>query len=473
MRVDRNGLSALCLFSLSLALLSAWEEIFFFNSLISYDVGFSSHLVYFASKAAILLLFALFSQQTTRFFMKSSSCFLGIAMILFSTASLSYATLYGPEAAPLAVIIGDISGAVSFVLFFALWFSQCRWFGPMFILGSYMTSSLAAAFILSFCSSLPIAGVLIAAGIFAIGSAGLALVAFRIMLQKIASNTSCEIESKEQSFPGMLWRILVFVGAQRLVFAFNEASLSVVVFGTGSYSSIGYLIVAIVIILCVMLSWRKATLIALVRFVMPILGIIFLVLPRNSVGAATVSGIFASGFCAAVDSIVILLLAMMCHCVKLSHEWVRKFGFVFGVAYLCVAAGEATFLLMPSYEMFEGVFGVVATVVAIALVIALPDSSLVATWFLALQTFDHAETDTAVETSTGLRAIVDYHGLARQYGLTLREEEIFELIASGKTSEEISEQLVVSGETVRTHRRHIYAKFGVHTEDELKALAHK
>jgi len=50
--------------------------------------------------------------------------------------------------------------------------------------------------------------------------------------------------------------------------------------------------------------------------------------------------------------------------------------------------------------------------------------------------------------------------------LTSREEEILQLLAKGYVSKEISDQLRISVETVRTHLRHIYEKLHVRSRTE-------
>jgi len=47
--------------------------------------------------------------------------------------------------------------------------------------------------------------------------------------------------------------------------------------------------------------------------------------------------------------------------------------------------------------------------------------------------------------------------------LTPREREVLLLIGAGKTSKEIAWQLRLSLHTVANHRRHIYAKLGLHS----------
>ena len=233
---NRKTLAILCLFSLGFALLNAWEEIFFLNTHITYNVSFSSHQLYFASKGMALLLVIPLSNLFARFITKSGFYIVGAVMMLLSTSCLSSAILLDAPQLSLIVAIGDIAGAVAFGFYFLLWFSQCQWFQPMFVLGSFVAASFIAALPSSFCSSLTLNGVLIAGCIFGVMAVGLLYAGLRLLCNANHMKNLPKAESKEQSFPGMLWRIVVLMAAQRLVFAFNEGSLAVAVFGTGSNS---------------------------------------------------------------------------------------------------------------------------------------------------------------------------------------------------------------------------------------------
>lgn len=57
--------------------------------------------------------------------------------------------------------------------------------------------------------------------------------------------------------------------------------------------------------------------------------------------------------------------------------------------------------------------------------------------------------------------------LGRQAGLTPREEEILLLVAQGKTVGQIARELYIGTNTVKTHTKHVYQKFGVHSRAEL------
>ncbi|WP_255467231.1 LuxR C-terminal-related transcriptional regulator [Raoultibacter phocaeensis] len=68
------------------------------------------------------------------------------------------------------------------------------------------------------------------------------------------------------------------------------------------------------------------------------------------------------------------------------------------------------------------------------------------------------------------RLIVRCEQLSEEYGLTAREAEILGLIAQGKSRVEIEQQLFLSQNTVKTHARHLYAKLGVHSKEDVYKL---
>ncbi|MEY8562848.1 helix-turn-helix transcriptional regulator [Eggerthellaceae bacterium 3-80] len=63
--------------------------------------------------------------------------------------------------------------------------------------------------------------------------------------------------------------------------------------------------------------------------------------------------------------------------------------------------------------------------------------------------------------------------VAEEYGLTERESEILMLLSRDKRPKEISEILVVSLATVRSHVQGIYSKTGAHSYEELDKLLNK
>lgn len=57
--------------------------------------------------------------------------------------------------------------------------------------------------------------------------------------------------------------------------------------------------------------------------------------------------------------------------------------------------------------------------------------------------------------------------LSAKHGLTPRETEVFALLARGRNGQAIMDKLVISRNTMKSHCRRIYAKLGVHSQQEL------
>ncbi len=86
-----------------------------------------------------------------------------------------------------------------------------------------------------------------------------------------------------------------------------------------------------------------------------------------------------------------------------------------------------------------------------------------------------AKGQTYVQPAMASKLVADYLQRANAKGgtgdsldtLTPREKEILNLIATGYTSPQIANQLVLSTNTVRTHRDNIMAKLGLHSKAAL------
>lgn len=60
--------------------------------------------------------------------------------------------------------------------------------------------------------------------------------------------------------------------------------------------------------------------------------------------------------------------------------------------------------------------------------------------------------------------------VCREHGLTPRESEVLELLARGRNAQAIQDRLTISRGTAKTHIRNVYAKLGIHSQQELIEL---
>ena len=75
--------------------------------------------------------------------------------------------------------------------------------------------------------------------------------------------------------------------------------------------------------------------------------------------------------------------------------------------------------------------------------------------------------DAAFDERESASASARCDAVAAAFGLTPRETEVFALLAQGRTVGVIREKLVISLNTARFHTKNIYAKLGVHSQQEL------
>lgn len=90
--------------------------------------------------------------------------------------------------------------------------------------------------------------------------------------------------------------------------------------------------------------------------------------------------------------------------------------------------------------------------------------------FLVLHRFNSTHNDTAGENrpaSENFQIRDACSKLADTYGLSTRERDVFFLLAEGRSTARVKEELFIAEGTVNTHVRNIYSKLGVHTRQEM------
>lgn len=142
----------------------------------------------------------------------------------------------------------------------------------------------------------------------------------------------------------------------------------------------------------------------------------------------------------------------------------RVVGLVFGLQYIALPCGFGAAKLMQqlaaasaSSDLLPYVgFSAIALLV-VAFVFVLPERTLLLLSPRLLR-LSHESLDERCRE------------VAVTHGLTERETEIFALLARGRDVGYIEKELFISRNTVNTHRKNLYRKLGIHTQQELLSL---
>lgn len=250
------------------------------------------------------------------------------------------------------------------------------------------------------------------------------------------------------------------------------------------------------LLLCVqsLLARQHASLVRTYRMLFPLVTGAFLLLPLlgNTYGPA-LSALLMFGF-ELVNLLLIFFCAQVAHDLRLPSSSVYALGV--GPTLLAMLAGQLVELALRDPLSAAGVVHLsgiaLGAIYLLSLVLLLitrrsgpargavselddtadkekPATSGAAAGDARVATHaDHASND--IESAgAGLPATVS--ALAAAHGLTTREEAVALLIAQGRSVPVISDTLSISPNTVRGHAKHIYAKLGIHSKQDLIDMA--
>lgn len=87
-----------------------------------------------------------------------------------------------------------------------------------------------------------------------------------------------------------------------------------------------------------------------------------------------------------------------------------------------------------------------------------------------IKTFDEKNVSSEIGENAFVQIDAQCDALAREYGLTERETEVFRLLCKGRSKAHIAQVLFISENTVRHHSKNLYCKLNVHNKQELMDL---
>ncbi len=455
-----GSLGPLVLFVVAWVLYRMWEETFCIGTALLPQslTAFDRHQVFFLFKAVGLLGGAVLVGRQEKPRVTLALYLLLAALLVLSTAGIVGSVVL-PEALGALAWSSFAVGGVGMGLFVLLWFQLCGRFDPLNSIICYLAAHLVAPFVMA-----PLGG-LSQGALFAIGSACALAIAPLTYVAVVRSPVPEGAALRPKDAPS-LWRLLVLVAVAGFTFAFREPLMATTAFSSGSHTAIGSVIVSAAVLVWVFASEGRVNFTPLLRVVIPLAAIGFLLIPTDLSVTEAVSNFFAVMYGDLVDVVTVLVLANHCWRYRRSALWM--FGLVFGLRYGFVFLGEGLWGVFNGLGFGEDAmrmaFGIVSAIAIALTVLLLPDRQTSAEWGLGMVGPVSDSMDAHEET---LKVAQRCQKLAAEYGLTVREVEVLNLLVEGKTNTELQEVLGVSKETVRSHRRNIYTKCGAHSLDDL------
>lgn len=224
--------------------------------------------------------------------------------------------------------------------------------------------------------------------------------------------------------------------------------------GVGNAATIvSFAISALVITLTALFLDSRKLIKAACFVAIPVIGIAFVMLPLFSGAREAILGVCIVGF----NSFYFIVWALWADA-RDGSELPRRFtlGLLVLVAAECSGSLLGLFVL-EAVEGSEATLAVVSLVVVYLLLMA------------GILSFDRSMRAALREGGIvkGPEPSIDLQTWATRYGLSAREQEVFEMLARGRNRAYISKALVVSDNTTRTHMKNVYRKLGVHSQQEL------
>ncbi len=383
---------------------------------------------------------------------------------------LGFVLSSSPEAACLLSFMMGLASSVPLLLWFEGFLVAYKAGGPSRCLVAIAVASLLGR-ATGFCSGV-LAGLPLLALLTTVGGLLIAAVC-QVLVMRIAPRVQGGTGSGDLP-PAGTYRLSVYMFA--LVASFGITSgLSIGVVHYGSAESGGAFLGAVlpwasIVACCVVVAYA---LVArgrfglhfgqFIRLSLVVAGMVFAFAPLMAAGSLTGLLMLCQGV-GIVQGIAMTLLSIeICHEKRLRMVDVMSLNYIVYVVGYCVAMEVPA--LLPGFGTDATAWNVVSAIAVAAIVMvipALPSSSSTAATF-ALEKLPENESCEA----RSARACED---LASKYGLSARENEVFELLVQGMTRAQIAERLALSSWTVKEYIAGVYAKVGVHSAKELMIL---
>lgn len=418
------------------------------------------HGVFFLAEGATMLVMACAASRLKAVANKRGVYIAATVMLVCSMALAFWAGSGDYANTALVVVEAVLGGIAASALYLFILSFLCR-LSPVLSVLVYLAGTILSFYLIVLCYALPSEVVFAIAWILPVP---LCLSVYKG--QALLGGSQKEGEAEQFEMPHTAWKILLLMAVLGFTFSVKESAMGNALFSSGSMSALGSHIVEVGFFLGLVFLGDRFHYAKTVRFLLPVTAVLFLFVPTNAEATKMVSDVCGAGFYSLV--MIYAMFTLFVLCARYCYSPLRLFGLVFGVHNFCTMLGSAVSHGLNDVALDEVTRYYVLLVVALVAVgcmfVLVGDGDAFNLWPRSIETADRESVDPE-------RALRDSCAtLAQQCGLTPREEEIVHLIAQGLSFPDIQERLCVAEGTMKTHRRNIYAKCGVHSKEALLDL---
>lgn len=447
------------LFFLGLGVYRAWIEVVFVGSFVDFPTApLAGHNVFDIAMIATLFACALGAKKLGVFFDKRALHWLAGVALVVSTIGV-FASMYVPEIAPYTATPAAVLGGFGIALVILFWSELYSCLNPVRVALYYSASIIAAAFILYICRGFLYPWLFAAA--LSMPLVSLACLAFGF--RSLPENELPRALGGSFSFP---WKPVLLMAVYAFAYGLKESSMYAGSFGP--HSAFGTLAVALAIFAGIVARGGRFDFGAIYRVALPLMVAAFLVLPSLGFLNHAAADFCVTASYTAFSILIMLILANMSYRYGISAIWL--FGIERGVRALFSLLGRETETALSGFEIASVPSEFVLNAIVILLVVAMTmilfsEKELSSRWGVTFLGGSDTGGESVIVKKQELANRC--HDVAKQFGLSQREEEVLLLLAQRKTVGSIEKELFIANGTAKTHIRHIYRKLDIHSRDEL------
>ena len=444
---------------LGLGVYRAWIEVVFVGSFVDFPAtGFAGHNVFDIAMIVTLFACALASKKLGVFYTKRSLHWLAGIALVASTVGV-FASIYAPAIALVVAVPAAILGGFGIALVILFWSELYSCLNPVRVALYYSASIIAAALILYICRGFMLPWLF--AATVSMPFVSLACLAFGF--RSLPADELPRALGGAFSFP---WKPVMLMAIYAFAYGLKESSMYAGLFGP--HSAFGTLAVALAIFVGIVARGGRFDFGAIYRVALPLMVAAFLVLPSLGFLNNAAADFCVTASYTAFSILIMLILANMSYRYGISAIWL--FGIERGVRALFSLLGRETENVFAGLDLGAASSEFMLNAVVIVLVVAMTmilfsEKELSSRWGVTFLGGSDTEGDRVIVKKQELANRC--HEIAKQFGLSQREEEVLLLLAQRKTVGAIEKDLFIANGTAKTHIRHIYRKLDIHSRDEL------